>query len=249
MKKIIAILLCILFSILLVSCKTAKNDVSSKVESQIVTSDQLTSLDVTKNIPTGGVYYQNNKWSFAYKINDFELGKKYQAGDTIPDVQFGDIFVYENIIYVYNAHLTSSISGFVKDETLSGWGAAYVPDVSHKDIKILNSIGNKPVVSAAYFLSGKNLSNDFNSISIPANIKDITGIFDSSVFEGTMHLELNSTPTKFKDCLLFAGDPVIKDGNVSFICNNNVWVEGQCDNDIKMDISGEKTNGTKTYIK
>lgn len=249
MKKIVAILLCIIFVISIAGCKSEEKEVLSNVESTTNVSEELTSLDVINKIPNGGTYYQNNTWSFAYHITDFQLGTKYQAGDNIPDVQFGDIFIYENIIYVYNAHLTSSISGFVKDEQLEGWGAAYVPDVSHKDIKILNSIGNKPVVSAAYLLSGKHLANDFNSVIVPVNVKDITGLFDSSFFEGTLHLELNSVPTKFANCLLFAGDPVIKNGNVSFVCNSNVWIEGQCDNDIKMNIAGEKTDGIKTYIK
>ena len=208
-----------------------------------------TGKDITDIVPEGGIYYHKNSWSFAQTIQEFNLGTKLEAGQKLPETLTGDILVYENTIYVYNAHLTSPISGFIGDDTLNGWGAAYGLDVASKDINILNSINEHPVVSVAHFFRGQKISKDLKKITIPKNVVNITGMFDSSLQEGPITLSLESTPIEFANCLRFAGTPIVENGKVTFTNENEIYIEGSCDNETKMKIAEEKTQGITTYIK
>lgn len=244
------IFICILIFILILSCSACKKDeqqISTENNQPItVTPDEDSVGNV---IPEGALYYQGNSWSFAQKIIDFNLGTKLEAGSAIPDAQTGDILLHNNVLYVYNAHLTSPISGFIGDDKLNGWGAAYALDTVEKNVTILNSINNKPVVSVAHFFRGQKILGDFKSITIPSNVKNITGLFDSSLAEVPVTLILNGTPESYSNCLGFSGTPVIEDGKILFTTDGEVHVEGNCSQEIKTKITEEKTQGLKTYIK
>lgn len=244
------ILICIFVVLLILSCSACKQ------QTELISVDNNTSNISTLNdnnignvIPEGATYYQGNYWSFAQKIIDFNLGTKLEAGSNIPDVQTGDIFVYNNILYVYNAHLTSPISGFIGDDNLNGWGAAYALDTVEQDVVVVNSINGKPVVSVAHFFRGQKITENFKSITLPSNISDITGLFDSSLSEGPITLILNSTPDKFENCFRVSGTPAVEDGKIIFTASGEIYIQGACSEEIKTKIAEEKTDGLTTYIK
>lgn len=246
MKRILICILTLILIFTFTACKDKSNE-STPIDTS--STPQTVGQNIVDVIPAGAIYYQGNSWSFAQKIIDFNLGTKLEAGQNLPEVQTGDILVYKNILYVYNAHLTSPISGFIGDDNLKGWGAAYALDIVSEDITILNSIGGNPVVSAAHFFRGQKLTSEFKTITVPPNVTDITGLFDSSLQEGPVTLSLECTPTKYANCLRFAGTPIVEDGKVSFTNDNEIYIEGKCDNNVKMEIAGEKTKGLTTYIK
>lgn len=260
MKKILALVLCLFMFSALVACspKTNNDDETQKPTQsteQTIPSDNETQtpdsedeekndiiVDFSDTVPEGGIYYHNNpEWEGHRKIFEFALGEKIVAGQNMPEqIMDGDIFVYENMIYVYNAAFTDEGSYGLKKADLNGWsvycGAArYIEG----EMWLLNSINNKPVVKASYIFQGDYTSTELKKIVISENIKDISHLLDDCQLQGDLSIVLMGTPEKYKSCLNISADPILNEDKITFESTYVITVSGDCDETIKNAIAGE----------
>jgi len=259
MKKFLALFLSLLILFTLVAC-SPKSDKNDEVIKQPTQSTEQTTLpdedmqepdtedennvvvDFSSIVPEKGIYYHNNtKWEDCRKIFEFTLGEKIIAGQSMPEqIADGDIFVYENMIYVYNAAFTDEGSYGLKKADLNGWSVyCGAPRYIEGEMWLLNSINNKPVVKASYISQGEYTSTELKKIVIAENIKDISHLLDDCQLKGDLSIVLMGTPEKYKSCLNISADPILNEDKITFESTYVITVSGDCDETIKNAIAGE----------
>lgn len=251
MKKIILLLLSFLMILSMVACSVDGNkeeNVESTNPTTQTTDDILDNVDksliVSDIIPEGSTYYHNNSWEYAREIYDFQLGEKLTAGQKIPTLSTGDIFIHNNIMYVYNAEFKDDKIIYIKDENMNGWSARCFVNHQTKEIKILSHIQGKPVISMPYCFISQDLSSNFEKLIIPNTVSNISHLLDYCALNTNIIFEINSTPITYDKCLRFKNPEIdiehMKEtGEIKWYSEFVFTITGDCNVEIKNNIAKE----------
>lgn len=151
------------------------------------------------------------------------------AGDKFPDIiADGDIYIYGDYEYHYNASYNSDDSNWKADTTLNGWGARVLDNTKEKYEPILECINGKDIVTlrecfqkckalkvapsipnnvkymAYTFANCENLI-DISSVIIPNSAIDIHGAFSScSLLNNISSLVIPSTVTRIDNLFAYS---------------------------------------------
>ena len=134
------------------------------------------SLNQSGTIPSGGKYYTGMGIALDY-LNSTPT---YTAGDAFPEPAVGDVYVYNNLIYMYGAEIYPDLSNSAYKQ-YNGWGVApTMPsgperEVFNESVTILESINNEKVVCANYMFY--NCFNFNTSIKFPETIENMYATF------------------------------------------------------------------------
>lgn len=259
MKKFLVLFLSLVMLFTFVACspKIDKNDEATKQPTQSTEQtahpDDETKVPDTEDIkkvdnivdfsdvvPDGGIYYHNNiKWENCRKIFEFELGEKITAGQTMPEIADGDIFIYKAMCYVYNGAFSDEGSYGLKKANLNGWSVYCLSAENLEEIHLLNTINEKPVVRAAYVFQYDNINVEVKQIIVPENIKDISYLLDECKLRNDISIILKGTPEKYTSCLNISVDPTFNEDKITFESPYTITITGNCDDIIKNAIAGE----------
>lgn len=252
MKKFLLLLLSILIVLSMVACSTekdntnteSKNDITSSVENEKSTEEDNNPLIISDTIPDGSTYYHNNSWEQAREIYDFNLGEKLTGGQQMPELSTGDIFIHNNIMYIYNAEIKDDKLTFVKNEEMNGWSVRCYARGKTTEINVLSHIQGKPVLSMAYAFASEELSENFNKVIIPETVTNISHLLDYCQVKNDVVFEINSQPTSFEKCFRFKNPEIdmesMKNGDGIVWYSNFVFtVTGNCIGEIKNNIAKE----------
>ena len=130
MKKIFSLLLicCMILSLAACSKKNTTSDINSiEEEFSNITKEEFIpiDLDVKDVVPKGATYYKQCTWDYAIKFLNLTLGEKLTEGDPLPEPKTGDVFVFDNLMYIYNAKMVDPLTGIKIDEKMNGWGVRW----------------------------------------------------------------------------------------------------------------------------
>lgn len=221
----------------------------SQIEDEMPTSDIEYAIDDPQEdavlLKEGETYWRDNDWTSAIEIFDFNLGTKLVSGQDIPiEPKTGDIFISNNIMYIYNAVIGENEDGYIsylKKEDLNGWSAKCLINDSKKetcDIAFLNEISTKPVVSICYGFYGCKLSKSDVNVFIPANVTDIRNMMEFCEINSNVTFNIDGNPNQYENCLIFKNPKFgVSDKGLIRYSDFTFTVIGNCDLETKNKIA------------
>lgn len=141
----------------------------------VVSSNALESGAI---IPEGGVYYSQagGRWS---AVGDYSKAtQKYEAGEKMPDVQYGDVYVYGDYEYRYELGYSNTISVpmYAWMEGVSGgWGVRVLNENKTQYEDYLTVINGKPLKSISYAFA--ECWNMTVAPDIPEGVEEMQGAY------------------------------------------------------------------------
>lgn len=269
MKKILLLILSLLMIFSFVACSSNNDKNNEETKQPTQSTEQTTPDDETKVpdiedveevdivvefsdvIPDGGTYYHNNaKWEDCRKIFEFTLGEKLTTGQTMPEhIMDGDIFIYKNMIYVYNAAFTDEGSYGLKTAELNGWSVYCASAENLEEVLLLNVINNKPVVRASYIFQHEAVTPNLKKIIVSNNIRDVSYLLEDCELQGDLSIMFMGTPEKYKSCLNIHVLPTFNEDKITFESTHTITIFGNCDETIKNAIAGETEVAMNIEIK
>ena len=115
------------------------------IESKFTVTDN-TMIVHNDIIPENGTYYKNSTYPH---VGQYPLATIYNSGTEFPQLETGDIYVYNGYEYRYNMEYGIEERWIINEE-LNGWGVKVLDTTKDKYDAILTSINDKNIVSVDY---------------------------------------------------------------------------------------------------
>ena len=224
------------------------DSITAKATFKVAKVKEITaSLNHSGIIPEGGIYYSGLKQTCGFPCygdyENCEIDTKseecsfavyeyegdystaetiYTAGQPFPEVQLGDVYVYDGYEYRYGAYRQYYDEWWYVTDNPTGWAAFYLWTSDKTPGDVLESISNIPITNMNQAFYMKNIT------SVPKIPSTVTSmdymLYNLSNLTGS--IELNCTPTSFASALY----------------NTNITeITGTCDENVKQEILDTKT--------
>ncbi len=189
-------------------------------------------------VPEGGTYYvgipskcDETTMCDAWYLGDYTgATATYTAGQTMPTISDGDVFVYGDYEYRYN--ICYSYICFESNPSQNGWGVKVLDDTKTEYGAILENINGQPITNINWTFSMCTALT--TAPAIPSSVTDMWSTFDrctnlttapvipSSVTDMqetfrdctslTGNIEINATPTSYDMCFYDTTQPITLSG-------------------------------------
>lgn len=141
--------------------------------------------------------------------NYWNKGVEYGAGDALPTVQDGDVYINGDYTYMYNC--TYSAGGYwTHNPDINGWSVVVNDKTKTNYSGIVSSINNRNITSLYYTFAG--CSNMTTAPSIPSSCVNLVGTFYncsklSNVSNVIIGENVKNISNMFKGCSKLTNDP------------------------------------------
>lgn len=198
MKKLKAIFLSVIVILLFLS---ACNHNGSNETNPIETTEQTeVHTEPSKTIDIDNAYYyKNNNWSNGVDADNIKSEAYLTTGDLWPELETGDLFVYNNIMYGYNMYYNGT--SWIKDESLNGWGCkiANTDTTGMIHIGTIAEINHVPVVSMSYAFANIQIPKRTTIIIVPDSVIDITGLMQDATLTSNINIYIHDNLQKYEE--------------------------------------------------